>query len=69
MAKESAGGFRFSIPPLPRDWYDWLKRVQAEYGCTQYDLVMGGLRALDRLRQADPYAAKHLVIGTGPSSE
>ena len=45
-------GFTFSIPNLPKDWYEYLKHVREGTGLSPWQVVILALMALKELAQA-----------------
>jgi hypothetical protein len=56
------GRFNFTIPPLPKPYYETLRAAQASLGFkSQRTVVMLGLLALVKLRTLDPGEMKALA--------
>jgi len=53
--------FRFSIPPLPKVWYDKLRELCKGLGLTQRQVIILGLKAIIVLGQQNEETVKALA--------
>ena len=54
-------GYVFTIPNLPKVWYEYLKLVRTSTGLSPWQVVILALKALKHLGSTDHVVAKDLV--------
>ena len=59
--KPKFSGFRFSVPSLPKEWYQVLQSARAIWGLNQWQVVILALAALKSLSATAPERAKELA--------
>ena len=51
----------FSLPDLPREWYQFVQSVREAHGLTQWQVVVLALRALMILGRTEPVMVQELI--------
>lgn len=54
-------GFRFSIPSLPKEWYQTIQQAREVWGLSQWQVVILALAALKGMSVASPDHMKELA--------
>lgn len=56
-----AFGFNFTIPNLPKSWYEYLREVRDAQGISPWQVIVLALMALEHVSKTDPDRALALV--------
>ena len=59
--KPRFSGFRFSIPSLPKEWYQVLQSAREVWGLSQWQVVILALATLKSLSATAPEQVKELA--------
>ena len=59
--KPKFSGFRFSIPSLPKEWYQVIQSARGVWGLSQWQVVILALAALKSLSATAPEEVKGLA--------
>ena len=59
--KPKFSGFRFSIPSLPKEWYQVIQSAREVWGLSQWQVVILALAALKSLSATAPEQVKDLA--------